>query len=84
MRQNNTPVYYLKSEAIQPNVYGAIVRPQCEDYDKLATGLDSSVQNEVVQVLHDPTVFPNCIYSLIIYPKSKCFFRNWAARKRKE
>lgn len=79
----NSPIYHLKSEAIQPDVYGAIVCPQCEDYDKLATVLDSSVQNEVVQVLHDPALFPKCIYSYDHIPEKQVLLQELGSTEEK-
>ena len=79
----NYPIYYMKTEAIQPNIYGAIVRPQYGDYDKLSTILDSSVQNEVEQVLHDPALFPKCIYSYDHILEKQVFFQELGSTEEK-
>lgn len=70
----NYPIYYLKSEAIQPNIYGAVVCPQSDDYDKLATILDSSVQKAVVEILHNPASNENYIYNYDNIPEKQVLF----------
>lgn len=77
------PIYYLKSEAIQPNIYGAMIRPQSDDYNKLSTILDSSVQKDVVEILHDPASYENHIYNYDMFPEKQVLFQELGSTEEK-
>lgn len=79
----NYPIYYLKSEAIQPNIYGAMIHLQSDDYNKLDTTLDSSVQKDVVGILHNPALYENHIYNYDTIPEKQVLFQELGSTEEK-
>lgn len=57
MNNNELPRYVLTCSGVHPDVYGVIVRPQNEKYDKTTTTLDDSVEKEVIDILNTPSAF---------------------------
>ena len=74
MDRINYPIYYLKPESVHPNVYGALIRLQGDDYDKTSTTLDISVQNEVGNFFQNPQAQLSNIYNYASIPERQVLF----------